>query len=102
MEQKTKECNMTSILLIALYANNPDLKRDIHTVQSPHTTSYEYPRTLSEVLCKSDPKYTLQKSQDADKQEMDRLLANSFFAFAALLNIPDDANMVGGRIIMPI
>ena len=56
----------------------------------------------TEVLLKSDPRYHNNKSQDAISDEISGLLERQAFAFVHESEIPENANVLGGRMIMAI
>ena len=105
---KVKQFNITTVLPIAAETNDADHKHDMETLQGKEpstnlvtTTAYDN-IYLTEVLLKSDPRYTSSKSQEAIKPEIEGLLERKAFAFVDIKDIPVGANILGGRIILAI
>jgi len=98
-----KEFNITSILPIPPSTNDQDLLHDMNTLATAgNLINYTYDIHATEILLKSDPRYHNQKSQDAISTEISGLLQRKAFAFVQESDIPENANVLGGRMIMAI
>lgn len=96
-----EQLNITAVLPIALHTNDADLKHDMKIIHG-NESWYVFPTHITEVLNNLDPQYTGQQSQDAVQSEISRLPIRKAFSFVPEKDIPKDAHVLGGRIIMAI
>lgn len=72
------------------------------SMKEERSTAYVYQTHITEVLMKSDSRYTCHKSQEAIKLGIDGLLDRKGSAFVSLNKIPQNSNILVGRIILAI
>ena len=99
---KVKQFNITSVLPMAPKSNDIDLQNDIGSIQRYYLTNLLHHQYPSEILQKSDPRYTNKDSTEAITQEINGLLERKAFEFTPLHRLPEDANILGGRFILAI
>ena len=100
--EKVKQFNITSVLPMKPRANDTDLTRDMSGIERYYLITQDESQYPSEILNKSDPRYTCPSSLNAIKQEIEGLLARNAFEFTKLDKIPKNANILGGRFILAI
>ena len=98
---KVRQFNISSVLPVAPETNDADLKYDMQMIGKDEA-AYVYPIYVTEVLKKSDARYKNKKSEDAIQLEITGLLNRKAFAFVHEKDVPPNANILGGRIILAI